>query len=101
MYVHHDTMLSAFPICIEWLGVEPGSFAHSEAERGNMAIVGSFLPHIEIWDLDLMDAIEPRMVLLGNEENPTTAPKKKKAKKNTSDGHSGAIVSLSLNKVRK
>jgi hypothetical protein len=48
-----------------------------------------------------MDAIEPRMVLLGNEENPTAAPKKKKAKKNTSDGHSGAIVSLSLNKVRK
>lgn len=101
MYVHHDLMLSAFPICIEWLGVDPGSFANAEADRGNMAIVGSFLPHIEIWDLDLMDAIEPRMVLLGNEENPGATSKKKKSKQQAAQGHSGAVVSLSLNKVRK
>lgn len=94
-------MLSAFPICIEWLGVQPSSFANAEADRGNLAIVGSFLPHIEIWDLDVMDAIEPRMVLLGVEEQPTINSKKKKAKKTTEDGHTGAVVSLSLNKVRK
>lgn len=94
-------MLSAFPICIEWLGVEPSSFSLPEADRGNLAIVGSFLPHIEIWDLDVMDAIEPRMVLLGVEENPTISNKKKKTKKATEEGHSGAVISLSLNKVRK
>ena len=94
-------MLTAFPICIEWLGVEPASFVNAEQDRGNMAIVGSFLPHIEIWDLDVMDAIEPRMVLLGVEEQPTTMNKKKKAKKTSEQGHSGAVISLSLNKVRK
>lgn len=30
---------------------------------GNFAIVGSFLPEIEIWDLDVLDVIEPTMVL--------------------------------------
>jgi len=30
---------------------------------GNYAVVGSFLPEIEIWDLDTLDVLEPTMVL--------------------------------------
>lgn len=101
LYVHHDVMLSAFPICIEWLAVEPASLVNAEADRGNLAIVGSFMPHIEIWDLDIMDCIEPKMVLVGVEDKPSFPSKKKKGKKTETAGHSGAVISLSLNKFRK
>lgn len=103
LYVHHDVMLSAFPICLEWLAVEPSSFTQAECDRANLAIVGSFLPHIEIWDLDTLDVIEPKMVLAGVEEKPTGPARKKKGKKAVSaeQGHSGAVISLNLNKVRK
>jgi periodic tryptophan protein 1 len=102
LYVHHDIMLSAFPICLEWLAVEPSSFTNSEADRANLAVVGSFIPHIEIWDLDTLDVIEPKLVLQGVEQTPTISQKKKKAKKPSSEaGHSGAVISLSLNKIRK
>ena len=100
MYVHHDVMLSAFPICIEWLAVEPSSFVNAECDRGNLAIVGAFMPHIEIWDLDVLDSIEPKMVLVGVEDKPMGPSKKKKSKKNE-QGHSGAVISLNLNKFRK
>ena len=46
-------MLSAFPLSIEWLNVNLGSFQGNQAERGNYAIVSTFLPEIDIWDLDL------------------------------------------------
>ena len=101
LYVHHDVMLSAFPICIEWLGVDPSTFSNAEADRGNLAIVGSFMPHIEIWDLDIMDAIEPRLVLAGVEDDTTVSKKKKKSKSQQILGHSGAVVALALNKTRK
>lgn len=102
MFVHHDLMLSAFPICLEWLGVEPSSLINAEADRANMAIVGSFIPHIEIWDLDQLDPIEPTLVLLGVEDRPTISKKKKGAKKISAEqGHSDAVVSLSLNHFRK
>ena len=99
LYVHHDIMLSSYPICVEWLAVDPMTFSNPQADKGNFLIVGQFIPHIEIWDLDILDAIEPKMVLVGVEEKPTTS-KKKKAK-TSEEGHSGAVVSLCLNKVRK
>jgi periodic tryptophan protein 1 len=35
---------------------------------GNLAIVSSFLPEIEIWDLDVNNAIEPLLILGGEKE---------------------------------
>lgn len=105
LYVHHDVMLSAFPICIEWLGVQPHSFGQQECEKGNFAIVGSFLPDIEIWDLDVMDAVSPSFILAGVDPDAPVGKKKKNKKAQSSasqnQGHSGAVISLSLNKVRK
>ena len=45
--------------------------------KGNYAIVSTFLPEIEIWDLDVLNVIEPTMILGGEIENPD----KKKIKK--------------------
>lgn len=41
------------------------SFNQSDVKRGNYAIVSTFLPEIEIWDIDLSDAIEPALILGG------------------------------------
>lgn len=46
MYVHHEVMLSSFPLDIEWLRVDLGSIGSNEHKKGNYAIVGSFLPEI-------------------------------------------------------
>lgn len=62
LYVHHDVMLPSFPLCLEWIdypfGEEPSSRPH-----GNFVAVGSFEPHIEIWNLDVLDLIYPTVTL--------------------------------------
>lgn len=102
LYVHHDVLLSSFPICIETLPVQPASFGEAECERGNLCIVGSFLPHIEIWDLDILDCVEPSLVLEGVEAQlPKKKKNKKKKKPSAAQGHSDAVISLSLNNFKK
>lgn len=44
LYVHHEIMLSAFPLDIEWLKVSLGSINSGSPTKGNYAIVASFLP---------------------------------------------------------
>lgn len=58
-------MMSAFPLDIEWLNTEINSLQKETATKGNYAIVGTFLSEIEIWDIDLADAIEPTLILGG------------------------------------
>lgn len=55
MYVHHDIMLPAFPLCLAWLDCDP----RGGSERANLCAVGTMDPGIEIWDLDVLDAVEP------------------------------------------
>lgn len=61
LYVHHEIILSSYPLCMEWLHTYRG-------ERSNMVIVGTFLPEIEIWDLNKEDP-EP-LYTLGSIEQP-------------------------------
>lgn len=65
LYVHHEIMMSAFPLSIQWLNTELKDFGKAVASRGNYAIVSTFLCEIEVWDIDLADAIEPVLVLGG------------------------------------
>jgi periodic tryptophan protein 1 len=62
-YCHHDILLSSFPLALEWLNVDVSTLGASEQSRGNYVIVGTFLPEIEVWDLDLIDAIQPTVSL--------------------------------------
>jgi periodic tryptophan protein 1 len=64
LFVHHDFPLPSFPLCVQWL-----DFDHrSPEEKGSLLAVGTFLPGIEIWNLDVMDNVEPICVLGGRLE---------------------------------
>lgn len=95
LYVHHEIILSSYPLCMEWLHTFRG-------QRTNYVIVGSFLPQIEIWDLNREDC-EP-LYTLGGADEQTKKKKKKVLKLNKADdsvssetSHTDAVMSLSLN----
>lgn len=69
MYVHHDIMLDAYPLCIEWLS------STASLGEGNFGAVGLIDHTIQIWDLDDMDATIEPCLMLGEK-------KKKKGLKN-------------------
>ena len=61
IYVHHDLLLPAFPLSLAWVGCE----GLGGAPGRNLAAVGTADPGIEIWDLDVADAVEPVVTLGG------------------------------------
>ncbi len=50
LFVHHDLMLNAFPLCVTWL-----SCARKDGSTGSFAAIGTMDPEIEVWDLDCID----------------------------------------------
>ena len=102
LYVHHEIILSSYPLCMEWLPSYRG-------QRSNLIVVGTFLPEIEIWDLNKEDC-EPVYTLGGLSKDQVAGKKKKKktlsglakpdalAIGSASDTtHTDAVMSLSLN----
>lgn len=107
MYVHHDIMLPAFPLCLSWLDCNPKGEG-----KGNYVAVGTMQPEIEIWDLDVVDSVEPVSVLGGAiqsvpEQGSTEKKNKKKSKKKAAakqvqykeGSHTDAVLGLSWNSV--
>jgi periodic tryptophan protein 1 len=100
LYVHHDVLLPAFPLCVSWLNCAP----KSGTNEVNCAAIGTMYPGIEIWDLDCVDAVEPVTTLGGySEEAIKTAGKKdKKGKKSSKPlkggSHEDAVMGLSWNR---
>lgn len=106
IYVHHALLLPAFPLCVAWgccnpLGGHVG---------GNFAAVGSFEPGIEIWDLDIIDAVEPVATLGGADYElakiqveEKTKKKKKKSKNKVPNvpvkpgSHEDAVLGIDWN----
>jgi periodic tryptophan protein 1 len=129
LYVHHDIPLPSFPLCLA-LGSVVSSYQPNENNgiaTGNYVAIGSFEPGIEIWNLDVMNALEPTLVLGGmdtrgseeewmrmqlpvstsaNDGGKKTKKKKKKKKNGTAGGlregsHTDAVMSLSWNTVHQ
>ncbi|CAI4046713.1 hypothetical protein N7582_003879 [Saccharomyces uvarum] len=100
LYVHHDLMLPAFPLCVEWLDYKVGS---NSEEAANYAAIGTFDPQIEIWNLDCVDKAFPDMILgepLDNSMASLQSKKKKKKSKNQhiKTHHTDAVLSMAHNR---
>lgn len=100
LYVHHEIILASYPLCLEWLPVWGG-------EKTNMMIVGTFIPEIEIWNLD-SENCEPVAVLgeYQDKDNQTFKKIKKQQKKtlnvkNPTHTHTDAVMCLSLNPFQR
>lgn len=100
LYVHHDIMLPAFPLCVEWINYKP----NSTNDLGNFAAIGTFDPQIEVWNLDAVDKAFPDLILGEVETVSGTKLKKSKKKKSKSHNlthHVDAVLSLSHNKLHR
>jgi periodic tryptophan protein 1 len=89
LYVHHDFVIPSFPLCLEWMGADPRSHVAEADRTQNFLAIGTFQPQIEIWNLDVLDVLEPVATLGGRDapvappaENKSKKKKKKKKKKN-------------------
>ncbi|CCC70354.1 hypothetical protein NCAS_0E02840 [Naumovozyma castellii] len=103
LYVHHDLMLPAFPLCVEWINYRPNSGDNNGDNVANFAAVGTFDPQIEIWNLDCVDKAFPDMILGEPLDNSLAGLKKKKKSKSKTQQHitthhTDAVLSLSHNK---
>ena len=108
LYVHHDFMLPAIPLCVEWLDIPVGKTSMEQSidqsSKGNFLAVGTFDPDIEIWDLDTVDSMYPNAIL-GKGGDGSAADlkqikkikKRKKSKKVNDDYHVDAILVTILN----
>ncbi len=106
LYVHHDIMLPAIPLCVEWLDLPVGKSNLGKDARANFVAIGTFDPDIEIWDLDTIDCMYPNAILGqgGNESGtePRGGEKKKKKRKKTKKAndnyHVDAVLALAANR---
>ncbi|KAG7362947.1 WD-40 repeat-containing protein [Nitzschia inconspicua] len=113
LFVHHDIPLPAFPLSLAHGDISPNGTA------GNFCAVGTFTPGIEIWNLDVLNALEPSCILGGEDTSMadeimrhnimnSSASKMQKQKMSMSRGsslkagsHTDAVMSLSWNKVHR
>ncbi|KAK3675647.1 rRNA-processing protein [Recurvomyces mirabilis] len=104
LYTHHDVMLPAIPLCVEWFDTRP----NKATEFGNFAAVGTMDPDIELWDLDVVDNMYPTAILGQSSQTTSGAPmepamkkKKKKSKKANEHYHVDSVLSLAANRSHR
>eukprot|EP00613_Pedinella_sp_CCMP2098_P073345 CAMPEP_0171905444 /NCGR_PEP_ID=MMETSP0993-20121228/5215_1 /TAXON_ID=483369 /ORGANISM="non described non described, Strain CCMP2098" /LENGTH=619 /DNA_ID=CAMNT_0012536925 /DNA_START=66 /DNA_END=1925 /DNA_ORIENTATION=+ len=126
LWVHHDITLAAFPLSLAFLDTAP-SLRADGGNTGAYVAVGTFKPAIEIWNLDVLDPLEPSATLGGEDlaaasallkeaEEKNKHSKKDKKKKKKSGGsakqamaavtlvegsHSDAVMGLSWNRLQR
>ena len=105
LYVHHDIMLPAIPLCVEWIDLPVGQESIDADTKGSYVAVGTFDPDIEIWDLDTVDCMYPNAILghggdhLEAQDGPAERKKRRKKSKKANDVyHVDAVLSLAANK---
>ncbi|KAG8714583.1 hypothetical protein FRC11_007909 [Ceratobasidium sp. 423] len=117
LYVHHDILLPSFPLCLEWLDFSPPPTSTETTptpaapQQGNFVAVGTFEPEIEIWSLDVTEAIYPSLILGRPDKSAAHTPvplgtgkkkrKQTKAREPTSEYHVDAVLGLSWNRAHR
>ena len=103
LYVHHDIMLPAIPLSVEWLDLPVNKDGADKDGRGNFVAIGTMDPDIEIWDLDLVDCMYPNAILgqAGNADSQKPKKKKKKSIKANDQYHVDAVLSLAANRQHR
>ena len=94
LYCHHDYILPSCPLAVEWIGYDPG-----EGSSGNLIAVGSMASSIDLWDMDVVNTIDPAFTLAGEKSKKKSLKKKKSG--NIAKGHTDAVISLSWNTSQK
>ncbi|KAK0370265.1 WD domain-containing protein [Colletotrichum limetticola] len=104
LYVHHDIMLPAIPLCVEWLDIPVQKAGVDKDSTANFVAIGTMDPDIEVWDLDTVDSLYPNAILgqagEGSEEKKKQK-KKKKAKKANDEYHVDAVLALAANRKHR
>ncbi|GMT22050.1 hypothetical protein PFISCL1PPCAC_13347 [Pristionchus fissidentatus] len=93
-YVHHDYLLEAPPLCLEPFYYDPGS----DNKQGNLLAVGTMSGSLEVWDLDIVNSVDPVLIL--EAEGQRKKKKKKGGRKKrdgTAQGHIDAVLSCRWN----
>ncbi|KAF8373776.1 hypothetical protein PRIPAC_80205, partial [Pristionchus pacificus] len=93
-YVHHDYLLEAPPLCLEPFYYDPGS----DNKQGNLLAVGTMSGSLEVWDLDIVNSVDPVLIL--EAEGSGKKKKKKGGRKKrdgTAQGHVDAVLSCRWN----
>lgn len=89
IFLHHDMGIAAFPLCSSWL--TDGTMS--------MLAVGTMLPFIEVWALDVMDSVEPAVILGGCEKTELNYDRKKIKKNLKPESHKDAVLSVKWNTI--
>jgi len=110
LFVHHDIPLPSFPLCMAHGTI------NSDGGAGNYVAVGTFDTGIEIWNADVLNVLEPSVILGGEDTSSADAnwakklgvkniPKSKVRNKNGSGlrngSHTDAVMSLSWNQIHR
>lgn len=108
LYVHHDIMLPAIPLAVEWFDLPVGKTSVESGSKANFVAVGTMDPDIELWDLDTIDCMYPNAILGHGSSSPEAAgprpvgkKKKKRSRKANDDYHVDAVLSLSANRQHR
>ena len=118
IFCHHDYMLAGVPLALAWMDTHPDTLTTHTKPTGNYVAVGTMEPGIEIWNLDVLDTIEPVATLGGynfekdpktgepifsQKGRPTMKGGKKKSKKPAlvAGSHTDSVLSLSWNQTRR
>ncbi|EEY58039.1 periodic tryptophan protein, putative [Phytophthora infestans T30-4] len=106
LYVHHEINLPAFPLCMAWMDCAPVPLDPTTGPvDGSFVAVGTFKSGIEIWDLNVLDVLEPSATLGGEQDEDlrdVAMPKISKRRKNRKTAlkpgsHQDAVMSLDWN----
>lgn len=106
LYIHHEINLPAFPLCLAWMDCAPVPVDPSTGPvDGSFVAVGTFKAGIEIWNLDVLDVLEPTATLGGEESDElreVAMPQISKRRKNKQvalkpGSHTDAVMCLDWN----